>query len=245
MFAMDHQFIRTELLLGPEALSMLRDRRVAVVGLGGVGSMAAEALARSGIGSFVLVDFDVVSVTNINRQVIAVHSTIGKPKVQVMRDRILDINPLAHVETRQEKITTDTPPDFFDDSVDYIVDAIDMISSKIHLIVQACSRKIPIVSSMGTGNKIDPSQLEVADIYDTSICPLARVMRRELKRRNIDRLTVVYSREPAMHLQSGVRAFTEPGNPGKHLPGSTAFVPPAAGLLLASVVVRDLLAIRT
>jgi tRNA A37 threonylcarbamoyladenosine dehydratase len=238
---MYHQFARTELLLGSEALDILSQCRVAVFGLGGVGGMAAEALARSGIGRLLLVDYDVVSITNLNRQVIALHSSLGKPKVEVMRDRILDINPEAKVETRQERYTPERGPAFFEPKPDYVVDAIDMVSSKIDLIVRTQSLNIPIISSMGTGNKLDPSKLEVADIYETSICPLARVLRRELKKRGVPSLTVVYSRENPAVLQNGERAFTEADNPGKHLPGSSAFVPPAAGLLMASWVVRDLL----
>ncbi len=238
---MQHPFARTELILGSEALDILKKSRVAVFGLGGVGGMAAEALARSGIGHFLLIDFDVVSLTNLNRQVIALHSTLGKPKVQVMKERILDINPEAQVETRQEKYTPERGDSFFSLNIDYVVDAIDMVSAKIDLIVRAWTLDIPIISSMGTGNKLDPSRLELADIYETEVCPLARVLRRELKKRGVQKLQVVYSRESPALLQNGERAFTEVGNPGKHLPGSTAFVPPAAGLLIASWVVRDLL----
>ncbi|WP_237255856.1 tRNA threonylcarbamoyladenosine dehydratase [Gracilinema caldarium] len=232
--------MRTELILGSEALQVLKESRVAVFGLGGVGGMAAEALARSGVGRLLLVDFDVVSITNLNRQVIALHSTIGKPKAQVMQERILDINPQAQVEARQETYTPARAESFFSSPIDYVVDAIDMVSAKIDLILRSQARGIPIISSMGTGNKLDPSKLEVADIYETSTCPLARVLRRELKKRGVRSLTVVYSRESPVVLQNGERAFTETDNPGKHLPGSTAFVPPAAGLLIASWVVRDL-----
>jgi len=238
---MYHQFARTELLLGSEALNILSQCRVAVFGLGGVGGMAAEALARSGVGRFLLVDFDTVSITNLNRQVIALHSTIGKPKVQVMQERILDINPHAQVEAWQKTYSPATAESFFSTPIDYVVDAIDMVSAKIDLILQAQARGIPIISSMGTGNKLDPSQLELADIYETSVCPLARVLRRELKKRGCKTLRVVYSRESPAVLQNGERAFTETSSPGKHIPGSTAFVPPAAGLLIASWVVRDLL----
>lgn len=238
---MDHQFVRTELILGSEAMQVLKESRVAVFGLGGVGGMATEALARSGIGKMLLVDFDVISITNLNRQIIALHSTIGKPKVQVMKERILDIHPEAQIETRQEKYTPETSTSFFADPIDYVVDAIDMMSAKIDLILRSQSLGIPIISSMGTGNKLDPSWLELADIYETSVCPLARILRRELKRRGVTSLKVVYSKESPAILQNGERAFTEAANPGKHLPGSTAFVPPAAGLLIASWVVRDLL----
>jgi tRNA A37 threonylcarbamoyladenosine dehydratase len=238
---MVHQFMRTELILGSEALQVLSESRVAVFGLGGVGGMAAEALARSGVGNFLLVDFDRVSITNLNRQVIALHSTIGKPKVQVMQERILDINPHAQVESRQETYTPATAEGFFSAPIDYVVDAIDMMTAKIDLILRAQSLGIPIISSMGTGNKLDPAQLELADIYETSVCPLARVLRRELKKRGCKALKVVYSRESPAVLQNGERAFTEASNAGKHIPGSTAFVPPAAGLLIASWVVRDLL----
>lgn len=240
---MDGQFFRTELLLGSEVMKLLSQCRVGVFGLGGVGSMAAETLARAGIGAFLLVDFDTVSPANLNRQVIALHSTLGKPKVQVMKERILDINPAARVETRQETYTAETGPTLLDPKPDYVVDAIDMVSSKIDLIVRAQGLGIPIISSMGTGNKLDPSRLELADIYETSVCPLARVLRRELKARGVAALKVVYSREQPKILQNGQRAFTDQTNPGKHLPGSTAFVPPAAGLLMASWVVRDLISL--
>lgn len=238
---MGNEFVRTELILGSEAMQVLKESRVAVFGLGGVGGMAAEALARSGIGKMLLVDFDVISITNLNRQIIALHSTIGKPKVQVMKERILDIHPETQIETRQEKYTPETSASFFADPIDYVVDAIDMMSAKIDLILRSQSLGIPIISSMGTGNKLDPSRLELADIYETSVCPLARILRRELKRRGVTSLQVVYSTESPAVLQNGERAFTEAANPGKHLPGSTAFVPPAAGLLIASWVVRDLL----
>lgn len=238
---MGEQFIRTELILGSDALELLSKCRVAIFGLGGVGSMATEALARSGIGSFLLVDCDAVSLTNLNRQVLALHSTIGKPKVEVMRERILDINPAAQVEIRHEKYTAEKGASFFDIKLDYVVDAIDMVSAKLDLIQRTQALGIPIISSMGTGNKLDPSQLEVVDIYETSVCPLARIMRRELKKRGVKALRVVYSREPPAQLANGDRAFTESGTPGRHLPGSTAFVPPAAGLLMASWVVRDLI----
>ena len=234
-------FARTEMLLGPAALGKLAASKVAVFGIGGVGSFTVEGLARSGVGQLVLVDHDLITVTNINRQIHATHKTLGLSKVEVMRQRILDINPEAQVETRQEKYTPERGDSFFSLNIDYVVDAIDMVSAKIDLIVRARTLGVPIISSMGTGNKLDPSRLELADIYETEICPLARVLRRELKKRGVQKLQVVYSRESPALLQNGERAFTEVGNPGKHLPGSTAFVPPAAGLLIASWVVRDLL----
>ncbi|QQO11068.1 tRNA threonylcarbamoyladenosine dehydratase [Breznakiella homolactica] len=240
---MDESFIRTESILGREAMERLRNAAVAVFGLGGVGSAAAEALARSGIGSFILVDSDTVQRSNINRQIIALHSNLGIPKTAAMKNRILDINPEASVETHELFFTAETGEELLSRGISYIVDAIDTVSSKIELILRARDLGIPIISSMGTGNKLDPSRLEIADIHETSECPLARVMRRELRNRGIEKLTVVYSREPPVKPDPlTAAAFGDQKRPGKTTPGSTAFVPPAAGLIMASRVVRDLTA---
>lgn len=244
-------FSRTELIIGSEAMDKLEAATVAVFGIGGVGSYAAEALARSGVGSFVLVDDDCVCLTNINRQIIALRSTVGKPKVLVMKERILDINPSARVETFQEFYNADSAPRMLRPGLSYVVDAIDTVSSKIDLIMRSAEMGIPLVSAMGAGNKLDPTRLELADIYGTSVCPLARVMRRELKKRGLKSLNVVYSRETPIKVN-------EEDNPcrsdcvcpkkdrtcagRRSVPGSVAFVPPAAGLIIASKVVRDLIA---
>jgi tRNA threonylcarbamoyladenosine dehydratase len=238
----ESSFSRTELLVGPEGMAALASARVAVIGLGGVGSWAAEALARSGVGGFVLVDDDTVGESNINRQIIALRSTLGRPKVEVMRNRILDINPGAEVETHEEHFGPESSERLLDPGLSYVVDAIDAVSAKIELVVRARALGIPVVSAMGTGAKLDPGRLELADIGETSVCPLARVMRRELHKRGVDSLRVVYSKETP---PEGARAGTAPGPYGggrRSVPGSVSFVPSAAGLLIASVVVRDLLA---
>jgi len=246
---MDYEFSRTESLLGKEGMWRLANSRVAVFGLGGVGSWAAEALARSGVGHLVLVDYDTICVTNINRQVHATHKTLGQPKVTVMKSRITEINPQAQVEVYPAFYAPECTVELVRADYDYIIDAIDTVSSKIELIIKAQGHNIPIISSMGTGNKLDPSCLEIADIYETSVCPLARVMRRELRKRNVKSLTVVYSREQPLkpvvspgRPQGSSESGQEEASPGRIAPGSTAFVPPAAGLLIASRVVRDLVA---
>jgi len=246
-------FSRTELLIGAEGLARLQASTVAVIGLGGVGGWAAEALARAGVGGFFLVDDDSVCLTNINRQVIALRSTVGRPKVEVMAERILAINPDARVERHEERFGPDSAERLLRPGLAYVVDAIDTVSAKIELVVRAKALGIPIVSAMGAGNKLDPTRFEVADIAQTSVCPLARVMRRELKKRGVDSLTVVYSREPPL-VADGTEAPETPGGaPGgsgaaradrgrRSVPGSISFVPPVAGLIAASVVVRDLVA---
>lgn len=235
---MEHEFIRTETVLGKEAIERLRNAKVAVFGIGGVGSYAAEALARSGIGSFVLIDHDTVTISNINRQIIALHSTIGRKKIEVMKERILDINPKARIEVLPVFYTKEAFPYLLDDSISMVIDAIDSVQSKVDLIVAAQKLNIPIISSMGTGNKRDPSRLEIADIYATSVCPLARIMRRELKKREITSLPVVYSREAPV--KNFVAETNDENNENRKRlsPGSTAFVPPAAGLLMASWAVE-------
>ncbi len=240
------EFLRTEMLLGPEAMERLSGSRVAVFGIGGVGSFAVEALARTGVSNFILVDHDSICPSNINRQIHALHTTIGRPKVEVMRERILDINPLAKVDVYEIFFSEDTL-NIITLDLDYIIDAIDTVSSKIALIANAKRMTIPIISCMGTGNKLDPSRFEIADIYETSICPLARVMRRELRKRDIPALKVVYSREePLIPLINDESEFCS--NEGgqalfsrRQVPGSISFVPASAGLLLASQVIKDLL----
>ncbi len=233
---MKEQFIRTGLLLGEEAITKLNHAKVAVFGVGGVGGFAVEALARAGIGKFVLVDNDVVSESNLNRQIIALKSTVGRPKVEVMRERILEIYPDAEVETVQSFFLPENAAQFDFSSYDYIVDAIDTVTGKIELALQAQKAGVPIISSMGAGNKLDPTRFEVADIYNTSVCPLARVMRKELKKREIEKLKVVYSKEPAME---PLIKISEDGGK-RQVPGSVSFVPSAAGLIVAGEVVKDL-----
>lgn len=229
----ENQFCRTELLIGKEGLIKLRNAKVAVFGIGGVGSYVVEALARSGVGNFILVDKDIVSVSNINRQLIATHDTIGKLKVDVAKQRILSINPDAKVKTYADFFMPGNL-DIIDNTVTYIVDAIDTVTAKIELVIQAKMFNIPIISSMGTGNKLDPNIFEVADIYKTQVCPLAKVMRKELKARDIKHLKVVYSKEEP-------KRNSIIGENGKAVPGSIAFVPSVAGLIIAGEVVKDLL----
>ena len=235
---MIHEFSRTELLLGAEGIEKLRKARIAVFGVGGVGGYAVEALARSGVGALDLIDDDTVSLTNINRQIIALHSTVGKPKVEVAAERVADINPACKVQTYRTFYTPETADDFDFTQYDYVIDAIDTVSGKIALAVQAQQAGTPLIASMGAGNKLDPTAFEVADIYATSVCPLARVMRRELRKRGIKKLKVVYSREEAMTPLVGEE---EPGVHQKRVtPGSVAFVPSVAGLILAGEVIKDL-----
>lgn len=230
------QFSRTELLVGAEGIERLRNSRVAVFGIGGVGGYVVEALARSGVGTLDLIDNDKVSLTNLNRQIIAMHSTIGRYKVDVAKKRVLDINPAAVVNTYRTFFVPETAADFDFHAYDYVVDAIDTVTGKIQLIVQADSACTPVISCMGAGNKMDPTAFRVADIYQTSVCPLAKVMRRELKKRGIRKLKVVYSEEVPIEVKAA--AETEK----KRIPGSNAFVPSVAGLIIAGEVVRELLA---
>ena len=238
-----NEFSRTELLLGQDAMRRLAAARVAVFGIGGVGSFAVEAVARAGIGAIDLFDNDVVALTNINRQLIATHETLGRLKVEVMRERILTINPRCAV-TAHACFYAANNADAFDLSrYDYIIDAIDTVSSKLTLIERALRSGARIVSSMGAGNKLDPTRLEVADLFDTSVCPLARVMRRELKKRGVASLPVVYSREtPVKPCPGGAHAAITPGSARREVPGSVSFVPPVAGFILASVAIRALAA---
>lgn len=233
---MKEQFLRTSLLLGEDAVKRLNQSKVAVFGIGGVGGFTVEALARAGVGSFVLVDNDVVSESNINRQIIAVRESIGRPKVSVMKERILSINPEAEVITCQSFFLPENAEMFDFSSYDYVVDAIDTVTGKIELVMQAYKAGTPIISSMGAGNKLDPTMFEVADIYETSICPLARVMRKELKKRNIPALKVVYSKEKAIE---PLMKISEEGGK-RQIPGSVSFVPSVAGLIAAGEVIKAL-----
>ena len=197
---MSNQYSRTELLIGKEGIEKLSKAKVAIFGIGGVGSFVVEGLVRAGIQNFILVDSDIVDISNLNRQIIATHSTIGKPKVEVAKSRILEINPNAKVKTYQEFFMPDSK-EILDSTIDYIVDAVDTLAAKIELVLRADKLKIPIISSMGTGNKLDPTKFEVADIYKTSVCPLAKVMRKELKQRKIEKLKCVYSKEEPIKLE--------------------------------------------
>ena len=232
------QFLRTEMLLGSEALTRLQSARVAVFGLGGVGGYAVEALARSGVGSLDLIDSDTVSVSNLNRQILATHSTVGMLKVDAARNRVLDINPACNVKTWPVFYTPDTADAFDFTQYDYIVDAIDTVTGKLALVERAKAAGTPIICCMGTGNKLDASAFQVADISKTAMCPLARVMRRELAKRGIRHLKVVYSQEEALTPTGWEEEAAALGK--RQIPGSVAFVPGAAGLLLAGEVIRDL-----
>ena len=229
----ENAFCRTEYLIGQEALQKLKNAKVAIFGIGGVGSYVVEALARVGIGSFVLVDKDTVSISNLNRQIIATLSTIGKNKVDIAKERILSINPNAKVETFTDFFMPGNN-NIINNSISYIVDAIDTVTAKIELVMQAKKFNIPIISSMGTGNKLDPTRFEISDIYDTSVCPLAKVMRKELKARNINNLKVLYSKEEP------IKTNIKDEN-GKLIPGTISFVPSVAGLIIAKEVVFDLM----
>ena len=226
---------RTGLIIGEDGIEKLKNSNVIVFGVGGVGSFAAEAIARAGVGNLTIVDFDDVDITNINRQIPALHSTVGKLKVEVMKDRILDINPDINIKAICEKYNKETSDKILVEDYDYVVDAIDMVTSKIHLI-ETCNKKgLEIISSMGMGNKVDTTKIVVTDIYKTSICPLAKVMRKELKDRRIKKLKVVYSTEQPRELKKKIM------NGKKVTPGSISFVPSVGGLTIASVVVNDLL----
>ncbi|MDD3174698.1 MAG: tRNA threonylcarbamoyladenosine dehydratase [Herbinix sp.] len=250
-----NQFSRTELMLGQDAMDVLKNSRVAVFGIGGVGGYTVEALARSGVGSLDLIDDDKVCLTNINRQIIATRKTVGKYKVDVMKERVLEINPDANVVTHQCFYSVENADQFDFTQYDYIVDAIDTVSAKIEMILRAQDKSIPIISCMGAGNKLDPTRFEVTDIYKTSICPLAKVMRKELKVRGVKKLKVVYSQEPArkpledMAISCKSHCICPPGAERKctvrrQIPGSNAFVPSVAGLIIAGEVIKDLCGVR-
>ena len=228
---MDSQFSRTEMLLGTDAVKKLADSRVAVFGIGGVGGYAVEALARSGVGTLDLIDNDKVCLSNINRQIIATHSTVGEYKVEVAKARIADINPSATVNTYKTFYMPEVANEFDFSKYDYIIDAIDTVTAKLDLAVRTTDLSIPIISSMGAGNKLDPTAFEVADIYKTSVCPLAKVMRYELRKRGVKKLKVVYSKEPPV----------TSAKDGERVPASCAFVPSVVGLIIAGEVIRDLI----
>ncbi|MDE6520224.1 MAG: tRNA threonylcarbamoyladenosine dehydratase [Ruminococcus sp.] len=230
---MSEIFSRTELMFGSESMKKLADSRVAVFGVGGVGGYVAEALARSGVGAVDLIDNDTVSESNINRQIISLHSTIGQYKVDVMKSRIADINPDCKVTVYKLFFMPDTAENIDFSQYSYVVDAIDTVTGKIEIIIHAKSANVPVISSMGAGNKLDPTAFEVADIYKTSVCPLARVMRHEMKKRGIKSLKVVYSKEQAIRPENADNV--------KPVPSSNAFVPSVAGLIIAGEVIKDLI----
>lgn len=246
-----NEFSRTEILLGKEAMVKLKESTVAIFGIGGVGSYVAEALARSGVGKLVLFDDDEVSITNINRQLIATNKTIGRKKVEVMAERILDINPNAEVEVNTCFYLPENADQYDLSKYSYIVDAVDTVAAKLELITRATEKNIPIISSMGAGNKLDPTRFEVADIYKTSVCPLAKVMRSELRKRGIAKLKVVYSKEEPIKpkdmseiCELNCECPTEStirNTKKRAIPGSVSFVPSVAGLIIASEVVKDII----
>lgn len=245
------QFSRTELLLGKEAMDKLKNSRVAVFGIGGVGGYVCEALVRSGVGAFDLIDDDKVCLTNLNRQIIATRKTVGKYKVDVMKERMLEINPDVNVRIHKCFFLPENADEFPFDEYDYVVDAVDTVTAKIELVMKSQAMNVPIISSMGAGNKLDPTAFQVADIYKTSVCPLAKVMRRELKKRGIKKLKVVYSQEKPirpiedMSISCRTHCICPPGAAHKcterrDIPGSTAFVPSVVGLIIAGEVIKDL-----
>lgn len=246
---MMHQFSRTELLVGKEGMERLYNARVAVFGIGGVGGHCVDALARSGVGVFDLIDNDDVELTNLNRQLVADHSTIGRSKVEVMKERILAINPSAVVHVHQCFFLPENADEFPFSEYDYVVDAVDTVTAKIELILKAKQAGVPVISSMGAGNKMDAAAFEVADIYKTSVCPLAKVMRRELKKRGVKELKVVYSKEepvPSKEYDENGNLIPreKKGTAGRMAPGSIAFVPSVAGLILAGEVIKDISGFR-
>lgn len=231
---MKDYFSRTELLLGKDAMDTLDNSEVAIFGIGGVGSFVSEALVRSGLGSIILIDYDIIDVSNINRQIHATSKTVGLLKVDVMKDRLLEINPDLNITIYNKRYSEENSDDLLCSSYDYVVDAIDMVSSKISLIEKCKAMDIPIISCMGAGNKLDPTTFQIGDIYDTNTCPLARVMRRELRKRGIGDLKVVWSNEKP------IKANLEKDEVRKAVPGSVSFVPSVAGLIIASEVIKDL-----
>lgn len=236
---MVNQFSRTELIIGKQGIEKLNSAKVAIFGIGGVGSFVVEALVRAGITNFVLVDNDTISLTNLNRQLIATHKTIGKYKVDVIKERILEINPKAKVEIYKQFYMPNSECKIIDESFDYVIDAIDTVTAKIALVIECDKLNIPIISSMGTGNKLHPEMFEITDIKKTSVCPLAKVMRKELKSRGIEKLKVLYSKEqPIKNIQD---LLDKEDVTKKQIPGSISFVPSVAGLMIAGEVIRDLI----
>jgi tRNA A37 threonylcarbamoyladenosine dehydratase len=233
---MDEKFSRTEMLIGNDGMEKLKDAKVAIFGIGGVGSFVCEGLARSGIGNFILIDYDKIDESNINRQLIATTKTLGKYKVDLMKERILEINPDANVETHKEFYTADSEIDIITENLSYAVDCVDTIMAKIAIICKCNDLDVPVISSMGTGNKLDGAMFEVADIYETSVCPLARIMKKDLRKRNIEKLKVVYSQEHPINTNdceiNKDRKFK--------VKGSTSFVPSVAGLIIAGEVIKDI-----
>lgn len=250
-----NQFSRTELLFGNEAMEKLKQSRIAVFGIGGVGGYTVEALARSGVGTFDLFDDDKICITNINRQLIATRKTVGKYKVDVMKERIIEINPQAVVNTHQTFYLPEVADQFDFSEYNYIVDALDTVAAKLELVLRANNSNVPIISCMGTGNKLDPTKLEVADISKTSVCPLAKVMRKELRKRRVKKLKVVYSKElpkkpiDDISISCKNHCICPPGAQRKctdrrQIPGSTSFVPSVAGLIIAGEVIKDITGVR-
>ncbi|WP_296807872.1 tRNA threonylcarbamoyladenosine dehydratase [uncultured Methanobrevibacter sp.] len=237
---MEKKFSRTEMLIGNDGMEKLKNATVAVFGLGGVGSFVCEGLARSGVGNFILIDYDKTDETNINRQLIATEKTVGKYKVDLMKERILDINPDANVETYKEFYLADSEIDIITEDLSYAVDCVDTIMAKIAIICSCDATNVPVISSMGTGNKLDPTMLEVADIYETSVCPLARIMKKDLRKRNIEKLKVVYSKENPINTNDHVINQ----NKKYKVKGSVSFVPSVAGLIIAGEVIKDIAGIN-
>lgn len=234
-----NQFSRTELLIGKQGLEKLHNAKIAIFGIGGVGSFVVEGLVRAGVQNFVLVDNDKISLTNLNRQLIATQKTIGKDKVEVAKERILDINPKAKVEVFKEFFLPNSNPNIITKELTYVVDCIDTVTAKIEIVMQCKNLKIPIISAMGTGNKLNPLKLEVTDIYKTNVCPLAKVMRKELRKRNINELKVVYSTEEPIKLK--LQNYEEKNVTKSQVPGSISFVPSVAGLIIAGEVVKEII----
>lgn len=247
-----NQFSRTELLIKEDGIKKLQKAKVAIFGIGGVGSFAVEGLVRSGIGNFILVDDDKICLTNLNRQIIATRKTIGKYKVDVMEERILEINPDAKIQTYQEFYMPNSKTNIITEDIDYVIDCVDTVTAKIEIVKRCKELDVPIISAMGTGNKLDPSRFEITDIYKTSICPLAKVMRKELRKRNIDSLKVIYLKEEPIEIDEysnsscKTNCICPPGTKRKctirnQVPGSISFVPSVAGLMIAGEVIREII----
>lgn len=241
---MSNQFSRTELLIGNDAIKKLNNAKVAVFGIGGVGSFVVEGLVRAGVGNFILVDHDKISLTNLNRQIHANHNTVGEYKVDEMKKRILEINPNAKVQIFKEFYLPECKERILDNTISYVVDSIDTVTAKLELVVNCKKLNIPIISAMGTGNKLDPTKFEIDDIYKTKVCPLAKVMRKELRKRGIDTLKVLYSKEEPLKQDVFIEDDNKEENESnskKQVPGSISFVPSVAGLIIAGEVVKDII----